>query len=84
MISIITELPVNRNVFFWGKESFFVSIMVGPRFFDGVIGDIGKTEKHHARPYYGSKRWCYVILVVMSFVHRVIQDKKCTSWLGPT
>lgn len=82
MIHIIAEFPVNKNVFFWGKESFFVSIMVGPRFFDGVIGDIGKTEKHHARAYYGSKHWCCVIPVVMSSVHRAIQDKKCSSWLG--
>lgn len=42
-------------MFFWGKEGFFVSIMVGPRFFDGVIGDIRKVEKHLTRPCYGSK-----------------------------
>lgn len=70
-------------MFFWGKEGFFVSIMVGPKFFDGVIGDIGKVEKHLTRPCYGSKLRRYVILVVTSSVHRVSQDKKCSSCQGP-
>ena len=52
MIYIITEFTVNRNVFLGKKESFFVSIMVGARFFDGVIGDIGKVEKRLTRPCY--------------------------------
>lgn len=71
-------------MFFWGKEGFFVSIMIGPRFFGGVIGDKGKVEKYRTRPCYGSKRWCYDTLVVMSSVHRAIQDKKRSSWSGST
>ena len=54
MTYIITEFPVNRNVFL-GKRELFVSIMIGARFFDGVIGDIGKVEKHLKRPCYSSK-----------------------------
>lgn len=59
-------------MFFWGKEGVFVFIMIGFRFFDGVIGDKGKVEKYRIRLCYGLKRWCYVILVVMSFVYRAI------------
>lgn len=54
-IYIITEFPVNRNFFLGKRELFFVSIMVGARFFDGVIGDIGKFEKRLTRPCYSSK-----------------------------
>lgn len=50
MTYVITDFPVNRNVFLGKKEGFFVSIMVGPRFFDGVIEDIGNFEIHHMRP----------------------------------
>lgn len=48
--------------------------MVGPKFFDGVIGDLGKVVKRHTKACYGSKHWCRAVLAVTSSVHRVIRD----------
>lgn len=46
------------QIFFSGEKAFFVSIIVGPKFFDGVIDDIGKIKKHHTGSCYSSKHWC--------------------------
>lgn len=77
------RLSCKQKCFSEKREGFFVSIMVGPRFFDGIIGDTGKFEMHHVRGCQGSKYWYYVILVMMSSAHKVMQNKQCSSWPGP-
>lgn len=39
------RISCKQKRFCGGKEGFFVSIRVGPKFFDGVVGDIEKVAK---------------------------------------
>lgn len=50
MTYVITEFPVNRNVFLGKSGLFLFPSMVVSRFFDGVIGGTGKFEMHLMRP----------------------------------